>query len=76
MAYKRRPLAPANVHARLNQIYQKPPAEAAHLLSQLVEETYDLIEAHLSEIDVAWLHQKKYTHMFHSRIIEAAATYT
>jgi len=46
---------PADLVSRLRQVYQLEPAEGAHKLAALVEETYDLIETQLPEIDIAWL---------------------
>ena len=37
---------------RLQQVYQLAPPESAGVLASLVGETYDLIEAHLPDIDV------------------------
>lgn len=46
---------PTNLVHRLRQVYRLAPAEGAHELASLVEETYDLIEKQLPQIDVAWL---------------------
>ena len=46
---------PADLVSRLRQVYQLERAEGAHELAALVEETYDLIETQLPEIDIAWL---------------------
>ncbi len=46
---------PPDLVRRLRQVYQLEPAEGAHELAALVEETYDLIEKQLPQIDVAWL---------------------
>jgi hypothetical protein len=46
---------PADLVRRLRQVYELAPAEGAHQLARLVEETYDLIEKQLPQIDVAWL---------------------
>jgi hypothetical protein len=40
---------------RLTRVYQVEPALGAQELTMLVEETYDLIEQHLPQVDVAWL---------------------
>jgi predicted nucleotidyltransferase len=48
-------IAPDNLAARLSQVYHVPPAEGAQQLAALVEETYDLVEQHLPQIDGAWL---------------------
>jgi hypothetical protein len=40
---------------RLTQVYQVEPTVGAHELTMLVEETYDLVEQHLPQVDVAWL---------------------
>lgn len=46
---------PQDLLPRLRQVSQLPPAEAAQALARLVEETYDLVEAHLPAVDVDWL---------------------
>jgi hypothetical protein len=46
---------PPDLVRRLKQVYQVDPASGAHELAALVEETYDLIEKQLPEIDVDWL---------------------
>jgi hypothetical protein len=51
----RLPVAPADLAQRLQRITRVAPIEAAEILVALVEETYDLIEVHLPEVDVAGL---------------------
>jgi len=46
---------PADLVRRLRQVYQVDPATGADELAALVEETHDLIEKQLPQIDVAWL---------------------
>jgi hypothetical protein len=46
---------PVDLLQRLRQVYQLEPAQGALELARLVEETYDLLEKQLPEIDVAWL---------------------
>jgi hypothetical protein len=48
-------VAPADLIDRLRRVYQVPPAEGAALLTALVEETYDMVEGQLPEVDVTWL---------------------
>jgi len=43
---------PPDLVRRLGQVYQVSPAEGAHKLAALVEETYDLIEQLLPQVDV------------------------
>lgn len=50
LAYK-----PDKLVTRLAQVYEREPAVGAQLLAELVEETYELVEHHLPEIDVEWL---------------------
>ncbi|MFF0341093.1 hypothetical protein [Kribbella sp. NPDC004875] len=45
-------LAPPALASRLRAVFTQPPAEAAETLRTLVEETFDLVETHLPEIDV------------------------
>src|SRR6185295_14153826 len=49
------PQQPTNLVDRLRRVYQLAPADGAHELVSLVEETYDLIEQQLPQIDVAHL---------------------
>lgn len=48
-------LKPVRLLPRLRRVYQVEPTAGAHDLAELVEETYDLIEEHLPDIDVDWL---------------------
>jgi hypothetical protein len=59
---ERLPLKPDHLTDRLRQVYQVAPNEGARLLSNLVDETFDLIQTHLSEIDV-----KRLREIFHYR---------
>jgi hypothetical protein len=45
-------IAPVDLAARLQHVFTGDPAEGARELSQLVEETYDLLEQHMPQIDV------------------------
>jgi len=47
-------IAPTNLLFRLQQVYTVPAAEGAQMLAMLVEETFNLIEYHLPEVDVDW----------------------
>ncbi|TDD44755.1 hypothetical protein E1263_40115 [Kribbella antibiotica] len=47
--------APADLAQRLRTVFTAPPVQATCVLRQLVEETYDVIEARLPEVDVARL---------------------
>jgi hypothetical protein len=38
--------------ARVRAVFNRPAPEGAQLLQDLVEETYDLIELHLPEVNV------------------------
>jgi hypothetical protein len=46
---------PANLLRRLQLVYELAPAEGARELAELVEETYDLVELALPQIDIARL---------------------
>ena len=46
---------PDDLVQRLSWVYQVAPAEGAHELTALVEETYTLVEQHFPQVDVAWL---------------------
>lgn len=48
-------IMPPNFSARLKSVYDLPPADAARELAALVEQTYDLVQVHLPEVDVEWL---------------------
>ena len=52
------PRAPRGLAARLRSAFRLPPPEGAAVLRQLVEETYDLIEHHLPEVDVDRLRER------------------
>lgn len=45
-------VAPRNLGDRLRGVFSADPASAAVLLTQLVEETFELVEVHLPEVDV------------------------
>jgi hypothetical protein len=49
------PVAPADLDKRLRRIPHESPTDAAAILAALVAETYDLVELHLPEVDVARL---------------------
>lgn len=53
-------LSPPQLLYRMNQIYVEPPQKAALILAELVDETYDLIQTHLSGLDISW-----YRDVFH-----------
>lgn len=53
--------APSALATRLRAVFTKTPPEAAEVLRQLVEETYDLVEAHLPELDVTRLRTRFHT---------------
>lgn len=46
------PRAPQSLAARLRAVFNDPAPDGAQTLRELVEETYDLVERHLPEIDV------------------------
>ncbi|MGW7686830.1 hypothetical protein ACWGID_39190 [Kribbella sp. NPDC054772] len=46
------PLAPASLASRTRAVFTEPPVEAAETLRMLVEQTFDLVEVHVPEIDV------------------------
>jgi hypothetical protein len=46
---------PEDLVRRLSHVYHVAPAEGAHELTALVEETYDLVEQHVSQVDVTYL---------------------
>ena len=46
---------PPDLVLRLARVYQVAPAIGAQDLATLVEETYDLVEQHRPEVNVAWL---------------------
>jgi predicted nucleotidyltransferase len=48
-------LKPHNLLRRMKQVYQVDPSSGANELAALVEETYDLVEKQLPQIDVPWL---------------------
>lgn len=50
-------IQPRDFEQRMRSIYHLEPEKGAQTLSELVEETYALIETHLPEIDVDWLRQ-------------------
>jgi len=50
-------IAPPDFAGRLKRVFQIAPRDGAHELAALVEETYDLVEQHLPQIDVVWLRQ-------------------
>lgn len=46
------PLAPPSLAARVRAVFTRPAPEGAQTLHDLIEETYDLVERHLPEVDV------------------------
>lgn len=46
---------PVDLAQRLRQVYRLDPASGANELARLVEDTYDLIEKQLPQVDVGWL---------------------
>jgi len=48
---------PENFAERMKRIYHLEPEVGVKVLTELVEETYNLIESHLPEIDVDWYRQ-------------------
>ena len=50
-------IKPKDFNQRLKRVYYANPAKGAHILTALVEETYNLIETHLPEVNVKWLRQ-------------------
>ncbi len=49
------PLAPPVLATRLRAVFDRPAPEGAQTLHDLIEETFDLVEHHLPEVDVAAL---------------------
>lgn len=49
------PIAPSDFTARLRSVFTSPTHEGAAELRNLVEETYDLVNVHLPEVDVEHL---------------------
>ncbi len=47
--------APRQLATRLRAVFTAPPPQAADVLRHLIEETYDVIEAQLPEVDVTRL---------------------
>lgn len=45
-------LAPPSLAARVRAVFTRPAPEGAQTLHDLIEETYDLVERHLPEVDV------------------------
>jgi hypothetical protein len=48
------PLAPDNLAARLNAVFQLAPADAAEEIGTLIRETFALVELHMPEVSTAW----------------------
>ena len=46
------PLAPPSLATRLRAVFEQPAPEGAQTLHDLIEETFDLVEHHLPEVDV------------------------
>ena len=53
-------VSPPQLLRRMNQVFLEPPQKAASILTDLVDETYDLVETHLPELDISW-----YRNVFH-----------
>lgn len=49
------PLAPPSLAARIRAVFDRPAPAGAQMLHDLIEETFDLVELHLPEVDVAAL---------------------
>jgi hypothetical protein len=45
-------ITPRDLRRRLNDVFELGPAEGCHILTELVEETYDLIDRHLPQVNV------------------------
>ncbi len=54
---ERLPVAPVDLADRLRRVDTMAPGAAASALTDLVEETYDLVEVHTPEVDVARLRE-------------------
>ncbi len=52
------PTAPPDLAARLRTVFSAPPAEGAAVLRSLIEETFDLVEARLPEVEVEQLRRR------------------
>lgn len=52
------PIAPPGLAARLRSVFTSAPPEGAAVLRSLVEETFDLVEARLPEVDVEQLRRR------------------
>ena len=48
------PLAPDNLAARLNAVFELAPADAAEEIGTLVRETFTLVEQQMPEVSTAW----------------------
>lgn len=48
-------IKPENFAQRIKEVHRLPPDESAERVIQLVDETYDLIEKQMPEVDVNWL---------------------
>ncbi len=53
-------IAPNNLSPRLKQLFQEEPQTAVNQLGELIEETFTLVEKHMSEVDTteAWKRYK------------------
>jgi hypothetical protein len=50
--FQHAPLQPTDFFARLEQVFKSAPVEGTRELRSLIEETFDLIEAHLPEVEI------------------------
>ena len=53
-------VSPPHLLRRMNLVYVEPPQKAVTILTELVDETYDLIQTSLSGLDISW-----YRDVFH-----------
>ena len=47
-------IAPENLAARLNAVFQLAPGDAAEEISTLIRETFTLVEQQMPEVSLAW----------------------
>lgn len=48
------PIAPENLAARLNAVFQLAPADAAEEIGTLIRETFALVEQQMPDVDTSW----------------------
>jgi hypothetical protein len=63
------PLAPRSLADRVRAVFDRPAPEGAQTLHDLIEETFDLVEHHLPEVDVTAL---RATFRSHRKPVESA----